>query len=116
MEKVRNLALALPETDEQPHFENIAIRVKQKVFLTINAKESRATVRLTLEDQDIFTRVSKGTVFPVPNKWGKYGWTHVLPDQAEPELLEDLIQTAWRTVAPPQFKKKYPELYWEETE
>ena len=111
MEKIRNIALALPETDEQPHFENSAIRVKAKIFLTINAKENRVTVRLTPEDQDIFSRFGNGAVFPVPNKWGHHGWTHVLPDQADPELLEDLIQTAWRTVAPKQFKKKYPEMY-----
>jgi len=39
VEEVRKLALSFPETDEHPHFEKSAFRVKKKIFATLSVKE-----------------------------------------------------------------------------
>jgi hypothetical protein len=106
----RQFALSLPETDEAPHFENRAFRVKKKIFATLNVAAHRATVKLSLENQDVFTAVGNGAVFPVPNKWGHHGWTHIALEKAELELCHDALQTAWCEVAPKALLAKYPEL------
>lgn len=109
-ETFRQLALSLPETDEAPHFENRAFRVKKKIFAALNAAANRATLKFSLENQDVFTAVSNGAIFPVPNKWGHHGWTHIDLEKAELELCQDALQTAWWEVAPKALRAKYPEL------
>ena len=111
---VRQLALALPETEEEPHHAITSFRVKKKIFATLNPPEHRATLRFSPEMQDIFTRISQGAIFPVPNAWGKYGWTTVDLPKVAPELLEDALRIAWREAAPAAFRKKYREFFQDE--
>ena len=110
IETFRQFALSLPETDEAPHFENRAFRVKKKIFATLNTAANRATLKFSLENQDVFTVISRGAIFPVPNKWGHHGWTHIALEKAELELCQDALQTAWCEVAPKALRAKYPEL------
>lgn len=110
VETFRKFALSLPETDEQPHFDISSFRVKNKIFATLNKAENRGTLRFSAENQDVFTIVSKGAIFPVPNKWGQYGWTHIDLSKAEWELCQDAIQSAWCFVAPKKLLAQHPEL------
>lgn len=110
-DQVRQLALALPETAEVPHHAITSFRVKAKIFATLNPPEHRATLRFSAEMQDIFTAVSHGAIYPVPNAWGKYGWTNVDLKTVSPELLQDALRVAWRETAPRSFLKKYPEWF-----
>lgn len=109
-ETFRERALFLPETDEVPHFEHRAFRVKKKIFATLNVAANRATLKFSLENQDVFTAVSNGAIFPVPNKWGHHGWTHIDLEKAGPELCQDALQTAWWESAPKALRAKHPEL------
>jgi hypothetical protein len=110
IETFRQFALSLPETEEQPHFDNTSFKVKKKIFATLNKAENRATLRFSLENQDVFTVISQGAIFPVPNKWGKYGWTHLDLSKAEWELCQDAIQCAWCEVAPKKLLAQHPGL------
>jgi hypothetical protein len=110
LEHIRQFALSLPETDEAPHFDTIAFRVKKKIFATVNLPEKRATLRFSLEDQDVFTALAQGAIYPVPNKWGNHGWTHLDLEKANWELCQDALQTAWSTTAPKVLRAKYPNL------
>lgn len=109
-ENFRQFALSLPETDEEAHFHLRSFRVKKKIFATLNIPEQRATLRFSLENQDVFSAISKGVIFPVPNKWGKYGWTHIRLEAAEWDLCRDAIQVAWCDTAPPKLLASHPEL------
>ena len=51
-------ALSLPETDEAPHFDSVAFRVKKKIFATLNVQQQRATVKFSPETQEVFTAIS----------------------------------------------------------
>ena len=109
IETFRQFALTLPETDEAPHFENRAFRVKKKIFATLNAAANRATLKFSPENQDVFSAISQGAIFPVPNKWGRHGWTHIDLGKAGWEMCQDAIRTAWCEVAPKSLLAKHPE-------
>ncbi len=108
-ENFRDFALSLPETTEAPHFEITSFTLKKKVFATLNAPQHRATLRFSPELQDVFSAISKGTIYPVPNKWGHFGWTHINLETAEWELCQDALRTAWWEVAPKAVRAKYPD-------
>src|SRR5690606_6058359 len=71
----RKLALSFPETTEAPHFEKTSFRVKKKIFATYDDVNKRATIKLSEIDQDTFSSIAETIIFPVPNKWGRQGWT-----------------------------------------
>ncbi len=92
------MALSLPETDEHPHFENASFRVRKKIFATLNEKHNRACVKLTELDQSTFCLYDKEVMYPVPNKWGKQGWTNINLAKIPEEMLKDALETAYHTV------------------
>jgi predicted DNA-binding protein (MmcQ/YjbR family) len=96
----RSIALALPEAAEASHFENTSFKVSKKIFATLNIPQHRATVKLSAIDQDVFCAFDNTVIYPVPNKWGKQGWTHVDLQTVREDMLADLLKTAYREVAP----------------
>lgn len=95
----RKLALALPEAVEMPHFEKASFRIKKKIFATLDEPAMKAVLKLSLTDQDVFSAMSKNTIYPVPNKWGQQGWTVVELDKVHPEMLADALSCAYTLVA-----------------
>jgi predicted DNA-binding protein (MmcQ/YjbR family) len=105
---LRKLALAFDEAEELPHFEKASFRVKKKIFATLNEKQQRATLKLSESDQSIFSLYGdKTSVYPVPNKWGKQGWTQFLLDKVDEEFLKDALTAAYCEVAPKNLAAKY---------
>lgn len=94
----RKLALAFPESDEQPHFENASFKINKKIFATLNEKHNRACVKLNEIDQSAFCSYDKDVMYPVPNKWGKLGWTNINLETIPEEMLKDALETAYETV------------------
>lgn len=103
----KKMALAFQEAEESAHFENTSFRIKKKIFATLNIKENRACLKFTEIDQSVFCSFDKTVIYPVPNKWGKQGWTLVDLKKVKKETLIDALTTAYCTVAP----KKLAELY-----
>lgn len=91
----RQLALSLEGASEEPHFEKTSFRVKKKIFATLNEKENKATIKLSLPEQDLFCIYDKNVMYPVPNKWGKQGWTHINLKTIPKEMCEDAVRTAY---------------------
>ncbi|MFM7900646.1 MAG: MmcQ/YjbR family DNA-binding protein [Bacteroidota bacterium] len=69
-----------------------------KVFATINEKENRSCLRLSLIDQDVFSRVLPEHVFRVPNKNGSYGWTLFMNSKVPKSLYADAVQCAYEHI------------------
>ncbi|RFZ91360.1 MmcQ/YjbR family DNA-binding protein [Mucilaginibacter conchicola] len=97
---LREIALSLPEVIEAPHFEKTSFRVNKKIFTTVVAEHNRATVKLTPDEQDIFCTFNTEVIYPVPNKWGKQGWTHVNLQLVQRNMLTEILKTAYCGIAP----------------
>lgn len=97
---LRQIALTLPEATEEPHFEKTSFRVNKKIFATAVPKHSRATVKLSTADQDIFCTFDSDVIYPVPNKWGQQGWTHINLQSVKEEMLIEILKTAYCEIAP----------------
>lgn len=99
-EHIHHIAYALPEVTLEPHFDIMSFRVRKKIFLSFNDHAYRITLKLNETDQSTFVTASNGLIYPVPNNWGKQGWTHLEFQDIHPLLLKDAIITSYCTVAP----------------
>jgi hypothetical protein len=105
--QVRKLALALPETEEKPHFHLASFRVKNKIFATIHADKNHVMVTLTPVDQSVFCSFDKEVIFPVPGGWGRKGATFIDLKKVKKSMLADALTTAWKTKAPAKLVEKH---------
>lgn len=105
--EVKLLALSFDSAEELPHFEVTSFRVKKKIFATLNAPENRACLKLSLIDQDVFSKTNAGIIYPVPNAWGKYGWTLVNLSKIKKTIFKDALTCAYCNVAPKILAGKY---------
>ena len=96
----KKMALAFPETEESAHFENTSFKVKKKIFATLSAKDKRVCLKFSEIDQSVFCSFDSTVIYPVPNKWGKQGWTFVELQKVKKETLTDALHVAYCTVAP----------------
>lgn len=100
METLRSFVFTFPEAIEAPHFEKASFRVRGKIFATCDEREMIATLKLSEVDQDGFGLVDKEAIQPVPNKWGKRGWTYFYLDRVSDAVLYDALKCAYCEVAP----------------
>ena len=97
---LRKTALALPEVTEAPHFEKTSFRVGKKIFVTYDGTLKQATIKLSEIDQNIFSLYDPSIIFPVPNKWGKQGWTIIDLKKVSKAIFADALKTSYCEVAP----------------
>ena len=98
--KLRELALSFPESTEEPHFEKTSFRVRKKIFATYDDVHRRASLKLSVSDQDVFSSADPAVIYPVPNKWGQQGWTLVELDAVDEQVFAAALTSAYCTVAP----------------
>ncbi len=104
---LKELALQFDEAEEAPHFEKTSFRVQQKIFATLDEPNKKLVVKLSEMDQSVFGAFDDTVVYPVPNKWGKQGWTIVELTKAKKEFVRDILTVAYCTVAPKRLVRKY---------
>lgn len=107
VEEVRRLALSFPETDEHPHFERTAFRVKKKIFATLSEKDGNVSLKLTPADQSVFCSFDPSVIYPVPGGWGRMGFTFVNLKKVRKTMFRDALTVAFCTVAPPKLAEKF---------
>lgn len=100
IETVKEIALSLPETTEEPHFDKIAFKIRKKIFATYDVKGKSVNLKLSEIDQDVFSTLGKGSIYPVPNKWGKQGWTSIDLKSVNLTLFKDALVIAYCALAP----------------
>ena len=98
-ENFRKTALSFPDAAEEPHFEKTSFRVKKKIFATFDEKNNHAVLKLNEIDQSVFCASSEKIFYPIPNKWGKQGWTIVELLRVRPEMFEDALIRSYENVA-----------------
>ena len=89
------IALSLPGTGEQPHFNRIAFTVKKKIFATLSFEDKTLNLMLTPADQFIFCPPGSDTIFPVKGGWGRQGWTTINLDKANKKIVTAGLKKAY---------------------
>jgi hypothetical protein len=96
-EGFRRLALALPEVEEHDHFGRPSFRVRGKIFATL-VDERRTNLKLPREEHEALVASDPETFGTVT--WGRLIRTSVQLDRVAPDELAELVEEAWRSVAP----------------
>jgi len=102
----RKMALGFEETDEKPHFDRAAFRVKGKIFVTLLEKAKTINLKLSPENQYVFSK-SDPAIYPVTGGWGRMGWTTADLTKINPLLLKEVLTSAYCQTAPKKLGDKY---------
>ncbi len=73
---LRRIALSLPGTIEAPHFDRAAFKVR-RIYATLAADGLTANLVFTPDEQEFKCQLAPEVFSPVPNAWGKQGWTTI---------------------------------------
>ncbi len=71
---LRRMALALEGTTEAPHFDRAAFKVK-RTYVTLGPDGRRANFKFTPDEQEFKCLLAPEAFAPIPNAWGRQGWT-----------------------------------------
>jgi hypothetical protein len=93
------MALALEGTVEAPHFDRAAFKVA-RTFVTLAADGRTANFKFSLDEQELKCLVASEAFAPVPNGWGRQGWTAALLEELTDAELADALHLAWNHALP----------------
>jgi hypothetical protein len=99
LDAIRKIVAGLEGVEEHPHFEKLSFRIRGKIFLTISQADNKATAKLALVDQDVFHKYDASTFYPVPNAWGKQGWTIIDLKKVRKDMFRDILALAYEEVS-----------------
>jgi hypothetical protein len=96
---LRRIALSLAGTTEAPHFDRIALKAA-RIYATLASDRRSANLKLSPEEQEFKCMLPPDAFSPVPNAWGKQGWTTVTLAKIKVAELKGVLETAWRHAVP----------------
>jgi predicted DNA-binding protein (MmcQ/YjbR family) len=102
---LQRIALSLAGTTEAPHFDRIAFKAA-RIYATLAPDRRSANLKLSAEEQEFKCMLAPDAFSPVPNAWGKQGWTTVTLAKVKVAELKDVLETAWRHAVPSRPKAK----------
>lgn len=105
----RALTLSLPGAVEGAHMGHADFRVAKKIFASLDAEETRGTVKLEPPHQQRLVRGRPGAWKPHNGSWGQQGWTHVDLDDAPEDELREAVEASFRLIAPKKLAAKLAE-------
>jgi predicted DNA-binding protein (MmcQ/YjbR family) len=103
----RKIALDFEETDEKPHADRIAFRVKGKIFSTLSEENKDVNLKLTPFEQSIWCKVDPEIIHPVAGGWGRQGWTTIHLTKTSKAFFIEVIRIAYCNIAPLKLAEKY---------
>ncbi len=102
----RAIALALDGTTEAPHFDRRAFKVA-RTYATLAADERTANLKLTPDEQEFKAMLAPEAFVPIPNGWGRQGWTTVVLANLSADELKAALEMAYAHALPtPRAKKR----------
>ena len=91
---LRRMALALEGTTEAPHFDRAAFKVA-RIYVTLAAGGRSANFKFTPDEQEFKCMMAPDAFSPVPNAWGRQGWTTAALSKLNADELKSALKTAW---------------------
>jgi len=98
-EELRRAALRLEGTVEAPHFDRTAFKVA-RIYATLAADGLTANVRFTPDEQEFKCLLAPEAFTPLPNAWGRQGWTAALLSALSEQELASTLEIAWKHALP----------------
>lgn len=71
---LRRLALAMEGTVEYPHFDRVAFKAV-RTYVTLAPDGRTANLKFAPDEQELKCTVAPDAFTPIPNAWGRQGWT-----------------------------------------
>ena len=102
---LRRMALAPEGTTEAPHFERAAFKVA-RIYVTLAADGRTANIKFTPDEQEFKRMLAPQAFAPIPNAWGKQGWTTAALSNLSVAVLKSALETAWQHGAKKKAKRK----------
>jgi hypothetical protein len=100
---LRRMALKLEGTTEAPHFDRAAFKVA-RIYVTLAADRRTANFKFTPDEQEFKCMLAPKAFAPVPNAWGKQGWTTATLSALSAADLKSALETAWAHALPKKAK------------
>jgi YjbR protein len=91
---LRRIALSLEGTTEAPHFDRAAFKVA-RIYVTLAADERSANFKFTPDEQEFKCMMAPEAFAPIPNAWGRQGWTTANLSKLSAAELKSALETAW---------------------
>ena len=105
-EQVRQVAHAFPGIEDSTSYGTAAIKVRGKLLARLHQSGECFVLRTDLLDREILLQ-SDPNVFFITDHYRDYPWILVRFSAVDPSVLPDLIERAWRLVAPRTLTAKY---------
>jgi hypothetical protein len=102
---LRRIALGLEGTTEAPHFDRAAFKVA-RIYVTLTADGKTANFKFTPDEQEFKCMLAPEAFAPVPNAWGKQGWTTATLARLKAAELKSALETAWQHAVPKKPKRR----------
>jgi hypothetical protein len=96
---LRRMALKLEGTTEAPHFDRAAFKVA-RIYVTLAADGRTANFKFTPDEQEFKCLLAPKAFAPVPNAWGRQGWTTAALSALSAADLKSALETAWAHALP----------------
>ena len=101
---LRRIALGLEGTTEAPHFDRAAFKVA-RIYVTLAADGKTANFKFTADEQEFKCMMAPQAFAPIPNAWGRQGWTSGTLSKMKAAELKAALEIAWQHAQPA--KKKW---------
>jgi hypothetical protein len=105
-EQVRLAAQAFPGVEDSTSYGTPALKVRGKLLARLHQSGECLVLRADLLDREILMQ-SDPNVFFITDHYRDYPWILVRFSAVDPGALPDLIERAWRLVAPKSLVAKY---------
>ena len=107
VEHIRTFALSLPEAHEEGHWGKPSFRVRKRIFASVGDEPGVLILKIPVDDQEVLLEAAPDAF--VTNAWSKQGWLGARLDVIEQGFLEELLEEAWRRIAPKRAHKALDE-------
>jgi hypothetical protein len=104
---LRRIALSLEGTTEAPHFDRSAFKVA-RIYVTLAADGRFANFKFTPDEQDFSCMMAPDAFSPIPNAWGRQGWTTAKLSALTTADLAAALEMAWRHAMATKRQKARP--------
>ncbi len=105
-EQIREIAHALPGVEDGTSYGTPALKVRGKLLARLHQSIDCLVLRTDLLDRQILMQSAPNAFF-ITDHYRDYPWVLVRFSAVETSALPDLIQRAWRLVAPKSMVTKY---------